>query len=253
MARFASGDDQPREAMSWIGRWQTRKASAKPGRRLKADARGEARPAQSARVRDALAKTGVAGSLGVMSRRLGPSAVWQAARGEAAASRLCVTPLRAVQGRRSALKRHIGGQAKTSTGLYPHMGAGQPARRAQRRKQGRRSRVKTQSRACAGDRFGIAAARRRRGATAMRKYRTFLNDVANGSSRPPHVGARRLVTCGWSSIVAAPAAPFCSARQIRRNRCLDRPVNAQVTVTFLGFVTMSARLCRTWMPRNEAS
>ena len=23
MARFASADDQPREAMSWIGRWQT--------------------------------------------------------------------------------------------------------------------------------------------------------------------------------------------------------------------------------------
>jgi hypothetical protein len=46
MARFASGDDQPREAMSWIGRWQTRKASATPGRRLKAYvARGEARPA----------------------------------------------------------------------------------------------------------------------------------------------------------------------------------------------------------------
>jgi len=36
MARFASGDDQPREAMSWIGRWQTRKASPKPGRRSKA-------------------------------------------------------------------------------------------------------------------------------------------------------------------------------------------------------------------------
>jgi hypothetical protein len=83
-----------------------------PSRRRRGD-RGPAR------VRDALAKTGVAGSLGVMSRRLGPSAVRRAARGEAAASRLCVTPLRAVQGRRSALKRHIGGQAKTSTGLYP--------------------------------------------------------------------------------------------------------------------------------------
>jgi hypothetical protein len=117
MARFASGDDQPREAMSWIGRWQTRKGSPKPGRRLKAR-----RPRRSA-VRlqagcrcligfcrrdaadgDGLAKTGVAGSLGVMSRRLGPSAVRRAARGEAAASRLCVAPLRAVQGRRSALK-----------------------------------------------------------------------------------------------------------------------------------------------------
>ena len=62
-----------------------------------------------------------------MSRRLGPSAVRRAARGEAAASRLCVTPLRAVQGRRSALKRHIGGQAKTSTGLYPSIrGPGNP-------------------------------------------------------------------------------------------------------------------------------
>jgi len=185
MARFASGDDQPREAMSWIGRWQTRKASAKPDRRLKGrrPRRSTAR-LQAARVRDALARTGVAGSLGVMSRRLGPSAVWQAARGEAAASRLCVTPLRAVQGRRSALKRHIGGQAKTSTDLYPPIRAGQPARRAQRRKQWRRSRVKTQSRACAGDRFGIAAARRRRGATAMRKERTVEAPCPRASGPP---------------------------------------------------------------------
>jgi hypothetical protein len=98
------------------------------GRRLKARrSRRSAACLQAARVRDALAKTGVAGSLGVMSRRLGPSAVWRAARGEAAASRLCVAPLRAVQGRRSALKRHIGGQAKTSTGLYPSIrGPGNP-------------------------------------------------------------------------------------------------------------------------------
>ena len=185
MARFASGDDQPREAMSWIGRWQTRKASAKPDRRLKGrrPRRSTAR-LQAARVRDALAKTGVAGSLGVMSRRLGPSVVWRAARGEAAASRLCVTPLRAVQGRRSALKRHIGGQPKTSTDLYPPIRAGQPARRAQRRKQWRRSRVKTQSRACAGDRFGIAAARRRRGATAMRKERTVEAPCPRASGPP---------------------------------------------------------------------
>ena len=137
MARFASGDDQPREAMSWIGRWQTRKGSPKPDRRLKGrrPRRSTARLQAGFRrsigichrdaadgvieVRLAYAKTGVAGSLGVMSRRLGPSAVRRAARGEAAASRLCVAPLRAVQGRRSALKRHIGGQAKTSTGLYP--------------------------------------------------------------------------------------------------------------------------------------
>jgi len=38
MARFASGDDQPREAMSWIGRWQTRRVSG-VGRRQSRDRR----------------------------------------------------------------------------------------------------------------------------------------------------------------------------------------------------------------------
>ena len=46
---------------------------------------------------------------------------------EPAASSPVRGALRAVQGRRSALKRHIGGQAKTSTGLYPSIrGPGNP-------------------------------------------------------------------------------------------------------------------------------
>jgi hypothetical protein len=65
----------------------------------------------------ALAKAGVAGSLGVMSRRLGPSAVGQAARGKPRSHSRCEAPLRAFQGRRSALNPHIGGQARISTGF----------------------------------------------------------------------------------------------------------------------------------------
>ena len=139
MTRFASGDDQPREAMSRIGRWQTRKGSPKPGRRLKArrPRRSAARLQAGCRRSigfcrrdaadgDALAKTGVAGSLGGHEPATGPfSGPAGGKRGSRGQS-----PVRGAaegcQGRRSALKPHIGREAKISTGLLPSYVSGNP-------------------------------------------------------------------------------------------------------------------------------
>jgi hypothetical protein len=68
-----------------------------------------------------------------MSRRLGPSAVGHAAGGTPRGHSRCEAPLRAFQGRRSALNQHIGGQAKTSTGPCPAMTVGHSVRGAQRK------------------------------------------------------------------------------------------------------------------------